>query len=326
MPAAVTVFRTEKNSKDRLAEKEPLQFLEQAPDMPSVLVDPQHRFQVIEGFGGAFTESAADTFYKASAGIPAEILEAYFDPPPERVHALPHAHQQLRFLARATTPMTEVPGDFELKHFSIERDRRQLIPLIQEATRAAGGPLKIFASPWSPPAWMKTNGQMNSGGKLQAGMPRGLGAIITSATSGNTRQEGIPIWGLTRAERTGGQPRPGIPAFTPAEEQRDFVPRLSRPGARKGRAFGRIKLLIWDHNRDLLFERAKTVYDDPEAARYVWGAAFHWYMGDHFRNVQATHDAYPEKQLLFSEGCVEGRPPADEWEIGERYGRSLLGI
>ncbi len=86
----------------------------------------------------------------------------------------------------------------------------------------------------------------------------------------------------------------------------------------------RVKLLIWDHNRDLLYERAKVVYDDPAASRYVWGAAFHWYVGDHFKNVQLTHDAFPEKQLIFSEGCQEGGPHYDDWVVGERYGQSML--
>jgi glucosylceramidase len=67
-----------------------------------------------------------------------------------------------------------------------------------------------------------------------------------------------------------------------------------------------------------------VVYDDPQAARYVWGAAFHWYVGDNFENVQLTHDAYPDKQLLFTEGSVEGGPHYDGWEVGERYGHSML--
>ncbi len=86
----------------------------------------------------------------------------------------------------------------------------------------------------------------------------------------------------------------------------------------------KVRLLIWDHNRDLLYERAKVIYDDPLASRYVWGAAFHWYVGDHFKNVQLTHDAYPQKQLLFSEGCQEGGPHYEDWDVGERYGQSML--
>ena len=76
-----------------------------------------------------------------------------------------------------------------------------------------------------------------------------------------------------------------------------------------GAGLGRLRLLIWDHNRDLMFERAKVVYDDPQAARYVWGTGFHWYVADRFDNVQLVHDAYPDKKLLFTEGCQEGGVP-----------------
>jgi glucosylceramidase len=73
-----------------------------------------------------------------------------------------------------------------------------------------------------------------------------------------------------------------------------------------------------------MFERARIVLDDPAARLFVWGTAFHWYCGDHFDNVQALHDAYPEKQLLFSEGCREGGPHLGSWELGERYAHSMI--
>jgi glucosylceramidase len=82
--------------------------------------------------------------------------------------------------------------------------------------------------------------------------------------------------------------------------------------------------VIWDHNRDLLVERASTVYADPEAAKYVWGAGFHWYGEPHFEQVQLTHDAWPDKQLLFTEGCQEGGPHAGSWDLGERYAHNII--
>ncbi|RPJ40821.1 MAG: glucosylceramidase, partial [Chloroflexi bacterium] len=77
-------------------------------------------------------------------------------------------------------------------------------------------------------------------------------------------------------------------------------------------------------NRDRMFERAKVVFDDPQAAQYVWGTAFHWYVGDYFDNVQRVHDAYPDKALLFTEGCQEGGTHLGEWGLGERYARSMI--
>jgi glucosylceramidase len=73
-----------------------------------------------------------------------------------------------------------------------------------------------------------------------------------------------------------------------------------------------------------MVERARVVYADAEASRFVWGTGFHWYGEDHFDQVQLTHDAWPDKQLLFTEGCQEGGPHAGSWALGERYARSMI--
>jgi glucosylceramidase len=73
-----------------------------------------------------------------------------------------------------------------------------------------------------------------------------------------------------------------------------------------------------------MVDHARVIYDDPAAAQYVWGTAFHWYVGDWFDNVQKLHDAYPEKKLLFTEGCQEGGPHLGEWGVGERYAKSMI--
>jgi glucosylceramidase len=86
------------------------------------------------------------------------------------------------------------------------------------------------------------------------------------------------------------------------------------------------KILIWDHNRSMMYQRAAAVLDDAKAARYVWGVAFHWYVGDHFDNVKRVQEAYPKTHLLFSEGCFG---PFDanqihDWHWGELYGVSII--
>lgn len=91
------------------------------------------------------------------------------------------------------------------------------------------------------------------------------------------------------------------------------------------KGLGDIKIMIWDHNRERVYERAKTVFSDSGAAKYVWGAAFHWYSGDHFEGLDALHRRYPDKKLLFSEGCQEGGVKLGSWETGERYGHNMIG-
>ena len=108
-----------------------------------------------------------------------------------------------------------------------------------------------------------------------------------------------------------------------AEEERDFVRDHLGPVLEK-EGLADVKIIIWDHNRDYMYQRAKTVFDDPEAAKYVWGTGFHWYMDDKFDNVQLLHDAFPEKKLLFTEGCQESGPHLGSWDLGERYATSMI--
>jgi glucosylceramidase len=108
-----------------------------------------------------------------------------------------------------------------------------------------------------------------------------------------------------------------------AEQERDFVRDHLGP-ALHAAGLGEVRIVVWDHNRDLMVERASVIYGDPEAAKYVWGTGFHWYGENHFDHVQLVHDAWPDKQLLFTEGCQEGGPHHGSWELGERYARSII--
>jgi glucosylceramidase len=83
--------------------------------------------------------------------------------------------------------------------------------------------------------------------------------------------------------------------------------------------------MIWDHNKDIIIERASGVLSDPNAAKYVWGVGFHWYGGEHFDSLSELNRMYPDKKLLFTEGCVEKGPKVGSWETGEKYGHHIIG-
>ncbi|MGI9428236.1 MAG: glycoside hydrolase family 30 protein [Bythopirellula sp.] len=291
-------------------------------DAVTVIVDPQRRFQTIEGFGGAFTESAGIVFQQLGPERQHEVLQAYFDTEDGHGYRLCRTHINSCDFSTGNYAYTEVEGDVELKHFSVDHDREYLIPLIHAAQKVAGEEqIKLLASPWSPPAWMKTNGQMTEGGRLKPEY-RDAWARYYCRYIDEYSKEGIDIWGLTVQNEPDAVQRWESCIYS-AEEERDFVrdhlgPALEKNGLRH------INLIVWDHNRDQLFDRAKTVFDDPRASKYVWGAGFHWYVTDDFHHVRMVREFYPDKKLLFTEGCLEGTPQLGDWSGGERYARSII--
>lgn len=314
-------FLTARDTNDRLTEKEPLVVSRPADALPSLWINSSIQMQEIEGFGGAFTESAATTWLKLSPDKREQVIRDFFSPVAGHGYSFCRVHMNSCDFSMGNYAHANNPNDAELSEFSIDRDRQALIPMIKAAMAAAGRPIKLLVSPWSPPAWMKTNGQMNHGGKLLPRYAR-LWAQCFVRFIKAYEQEGVPVWGVsTQNEPAATQVWDSC--IYSAEEERDFVRDHLGP-ALKEAGLGFVKIVIWDHNRDLMVERASTVYADRDAAQFVWGTGFHWYGEDHFDHVQLVHDAWPDKKLLFTEGCQEGGPHIGSWALGERYARSMM--
>ena len=314
-------FLTARDGGARLGEQPPLQPCAADTNLPLLFVNTERRFQTLEGFGGAFTEAAAVTWQRLGEAQREQLLRDYFDRDAGHGYTLCRVHMNSCDFALDNYAHVETPGDVELTSFNIDRDRQALLPFIQAALRVAGRPIKLLVSPWSPPAWMKSNGQMNHGGKLLPQYAQAWARCFVRFIQAY-EAEGVPVWGVSVQNEPAATQRWDSCLYS-AEEERDFVrdhlgPELAKAG------LGRIKIVIWDHNRDVMVERASVVYSDPEASQYVWGTGFHWYGGDHFDHVQLVHDAWPDKQLLFTEGCQEGGPHTGAWELGERYARSMI--
>ena len=260
-------FLTAKDTSDLLVEKPSLSFGGTIDvTLPSVLIDHSVCFQKIEGFGGAFTEAAAVTWLKMSLPNRRRILEAYFDRESGHGYNLCRTHINSCDFSLGNYACANVPDDWKLEHFSIERDQRAVLPMIHEARAILGQSITFFVTPWSPPPWMKTNGQMNHGGKLRPEC-RQVWADHYVRFIQAYEEQGVPIWGLTVQNEPAATQTWDSCVYS-AEEERDFVrdylgPTLKRAG------LGRVKIIIWDHNRDHLLHRARPVYSDPEAAKYV---------------------------------------------------------
>lgn len=318
------VVLTAKDTSSLLTDQKPLTFREDftSASPAAVRLDDSQTFQTIEGFGGAFTEAAAYTLAQLSRDRRAEAIRAYFDPQKGHGYTLCRTHINSCDFSLGNYAYCEVDGDVELKHFDISRDKRWLLPLIKDAMAVAGKDLRIFASPWSPPAWMKTNGEMNHGGQLKRELyPTWANYFAKYIKS--YAAEGVKIWGVS-VQNEPAATQTWDSCIYSAEEERDFVrdhlgPILAAQG------LGDVKIIVWDHNKDIIFERAQPILSDPAAAKYVWGVGFHWYSGDEFENLDKVHKAFPNTKLLFTEGCQEGGVHLGVWDVGERYGHDIIG-
>lgn len=283
---------------------------------PTVFVDDDVTFQTIEGFGGAFTDAAAITFGKLPADARARFLEACFDPVKGNgynlcrttIHSCDYSDEMYTY--------AEVPGDKNLKHFTIEHDMTYRVPMIKEAMEVSGYKLRFFASPWSPPPWMKTNGEMKHGGKLRPEYRQTWADYFVKYVR-EYEKVGIPMWGLTVQNEAMAVQVWESCIFTAAEEK-DFVRDYLGP-ALHNNGMENIKLMIWDHNRGIMYQRAELAYEDPEASKYIWGTAFHWYVGDHFENVRMVHDAYPGKKILYTEAGMRGT-----WSAANNLAKNVI--
>lgn len=326
----ISVYTTAQNTELKIAKSDTMIFTDFKQPLETevcVFVDPSNKFQSFVGIGGALTDASAETFAKLPVAKQKEFLQAYYDEKNGIGYTL--ARTSIHSSDFSSGSFTYVAdGDKDLKTFSIEHDRQFRIPFIKQAIAAAGGKLKLYASPWSPPEWMKDNKSMLQGGKLLPEYTQPWANYFVKFVNAYEK-EGIPVWGLTVQNEPMAKQTWESCIFT-AEEERDFIKHYLGPTLKKAGMNGK-KLIAWDHNRDLIFHRASIVLSDPDAAKYLWGFGFHWYetwtgSAMQFDNVKRVHEAYPAINLMMTEGCVEryDSTKINNWSYGEKYGNSMI--
>jgi glucosylceramidase len=321
----ISVYLTAKNTGQHLAKTADLGFV--AMPQPTeqeqcIFVDSAKTFQTLLGIGGALTDASAETFYKLPKDKQQEIMRAYFDPENGIGYSLGRTHiHSCDFSSESYTYVKD--GDKELTSFDIAHDQKYRIPFIKEALATAGKDFTLFVSPWSPPAWMKSNNDMLHGGKLKPEFYDAWAKYYVRFMKAY-ENEGIPVWGTTVQNEPMANQTWESCNFS-AQEECDFVKNHLGP-VLAGAGLKDKKILIWDHNRNLMFQRVQGVLDDPVAAKYVWGVGFHWYSGDNFENVRRVKEAYPNVNVLLTEACLY---PFDfskinDWQWGETYAKSMI--
>lgn len=326
---SASVYTTAENTALRLSETGSFSFEESEQPLEneiSVFVNTKKEFQTFMGIGGAITDASAEVFAQLSEENQERVLDAYYSSEGINYKLIRTSIHSADFGSGSFTYIDE--GDASLESFSIAHDQEFRLPMIKRAIDKIGNDYVFYASPWSPPAFMKTNNNMLQGGKL---LPeyRQTWADYYVRFIDAYEAEGVHVWGMTVQNEPMAVQRWESCIYT-AEEERDFVRDYLGPTLEK-EGLGDKNIVIWDHNRDLISHRANTVFEDAEAAKYIWGIGFHWYEtwagGDpKWDNLGNIKESYPEVNLLFTEGCQEGFDSRhyQRWSNAERYGASMI--
>ena len=324
------VYTTADSTELRLTPTDTLAFKPSEPTSEGkvyVFVDPRRTFQALIGIGGALTDAAAETFAKLPPARQDELIAAYYSTDRGIGYTLGRTNiNSCDFSSASYTYVDE--GDKDLTSFTIAHDLQFKIPLIKRAMAASGNRLKLFASPWSPPAYMKSNHDMLHGGTLLPEYYHAWALYYTKFIK-SYRAAGVPLWGIT-IQNEPMATQTWESCVYQADAERDFLKNHLGPVmAQEGTSD--VNIMVWDHNRDLIVQRAQTIFDDPDAAKYAWGIGFHWYEDwsggtQMYGNVELVSRLYPDKHIVFTEGTPANFDSTayGRWSLGEAYGKSMI--
>ncbi|BCJ97805.1 glycoside hydrolase family 30 protein [Anaerocolumna chitinilytica] len=294
---------------------------EKGAAMNVVNLYPEIEYQTFHGFGGAVTEAAGYSFSKLEKEKQEEILAKYFGEDGLRYHFI-RTHIDSCDFSLGNYSAMEDPEDKEMKSFSLKRDEEYILPLLRRARALKGEDFDLMLTPWSPPAFMKTNNDRNHGGKLKEEYKEFWAEYICRYIK-EYETLGFPVNRITVQNEPDAIQTWDSCSFNPAEEKEFLRDYLYKALVKNG--LSHVKINIWDHNKERVYERANAIIDE-ETDKMIDGVAFHWYTGDHFEAVGLTKDTFPGKELIFTEGCVEySRFDAGQLRNAQMYAHDIIG-
>jgi len=260
----------------------------------TIVVDSTQTYQKIDGFGFALTGGSATLINGLSATNKTSLLKELFATDSTNIGV-----SYLRISIGASDlsdhafSYDEVAGDLTLQNFSINEEMKDLIPVLKQIVQLNPS-IKIIATPWSAPAWMKTNGSF-SGGSLKAECYDVYARYFVKYIQA-MQAEGIPIEAVTpQNEPLNANNNPAM--VMQANEQNNFIKNYLAPQFKANNI--KAKIIVYDHNLDVP-EYAEQILSDGETYNLVDGSAFHLYSGN-INTMSTIHNKYPDKNLYFTE-------------------------
>jgi len=289
------------------------------PSDPVIAIDEKKTFQHVDGFGWALTGGSAQHIMRMSPAARAALLKELFTTDSNHIGA-----SYLRVSIGASDLNDHVfsyddlpPGqtDTALTHFDLGPDKQDVIPVLQQII-AVNPEIKILASPWSAPVWMKNNHDTRGGSLMPQYYLAYANYFVKYLLA--MQQQGIGIDAVT-IQNEPLHPGNNPSMYMPAAAEAAFA-KLLGPAIDKERLD--TKIIVYDHNADRP-DYPDSIYRDPEAAKWVDGAAFHLY-GGKIEALSPLHDSFPEKNLYFTEQWV-GAPGNFARDIPEHIDKLIVG-
>lgn len=289
--------------------------LAQQPDIPAsvaasdadvpktdIVVDSSRSFQSIVGFGAAMTDASAWLLRHQLSGTQRlAFMSEMFGPPPGLDLDMLRVTIGASDFSLQPYTLDDMPDgqtDPGLDHFNITAVQQDMVPVLREAL-VIDPQLRIMASPWSAPAWMKSEGSL-IGGTLQQQYEAAYAQYLVRYVDA-MRGQGVPIWALTVQNEPGFEPLTYPGMLLPADARARIIGQYLGPALASRRP--RTLILGWDHNWDAP-EQPLAVLGDDDARRYIDGVAWHCYAGD-VKMQTRVHRAYPDKDAYLTE-CSGG--------------------
>jgi glucosylceramidase len=314
--APVNLWVTTANGQMELSRQPALAFSPAAPSSETVVVDPTRTFQTMTGFGGSITDSSASLLYTLPPSQRDQVMHMLFDT--TTGDGLDFLRQPIGASDMVATSQAytydDMPAgqtDYLQQHFSIAHDEAQILPLLREA-EAINPHITIMATPWSPPAWMKTGGSLIGGRviddpRIYFSYALYLLKFIEAYRGQGVAVDYISVQNEPQNRTPAGYPGTDMPSWQEEKVIEDLGPMLR---------FAHLdtKILAYDHNwQEHPNDVASTPPDEtadinsyPQnvlnspAARWISGVAFHCYYGDPSA-MTAFHNEYPNVEIFETE-------------------------
>lgn len=318
----VSVWLTKADRSVLFAEqKQKLSFRNAAASTASIIIDENKTYQSIDGFGYSLTGGSAMHMIRMSAPARAALIRELFATDGKNIGVsyirLSIGASDLNEKIYSYNDLPAGETDPEMKKFDLGDDRKDVVPVMKEILKVAPG-IKIMGSPWSPPTWMKTNNDTR-GGRLGPEFYDAYAKYFVRYVQ-QMKEEGIVIDAITI------QNEPLHPGNNPsllmtAPEQAAFIKNNLGPAFKKANI--NTKIVVYDHNANRP-DYPILIYQDPEANKYIDGAAFHLYAGK-MEAMTDVHNLFPDKHLYFSEQMVVEKPGSDKINIKSPVSRLIIG-